>query len=60
MVNEFCLVSGRRFNLHHNPYSAKTHTPGPIPRGMGYIRVDCNWFAEAPRQKPSTTVSGIM
>ena len=28
-------------DLHRNPYSPKTHTPGPLPRGMGYIRVDC-------------------
>ena len=40
-------------NLHHNPYSAKTHTPGPILRGMGYIRVDCN----TPVQNES--ISGI-
>jgi len=28
-------------NLHRNPYSLITHTPQPIPRGMGYKGVYC-------------------
>ena len=45
--------------LYQNLYSPISHTPGPIPSGMGYYRVDCRKGQGAIAGSPSRIILNV-